>query len=790
MNMSHSTPSPHRRPLSVASSVVLATGLFVGSSFAQEASAPAPEDVVTLPEFAVSTAADAGYLATESTSGTRIATSIINLPYSVQVLTEDFIKDFQLLDLDEQAPFIGGMAAGDKYAGGGGGTRLRGFLVPYFRNGFYRRQAPDSNSIARVEVVKGPQSAIYGRVSPGGVVNYISKKPLTKFQSGLTYTVGSYDYAKVDGYVTGPLVKDKLYYRVDATYYDFENATDYWYNRTRNLSGGLTWKVSGDTSLTFEYEHTLRTMNGVQSFTRWIDAGGITQATVWDIPDGAVAERLIRYNTNGAHQKIDRGNDSAYLQLEHRFSPDLSLRASAGYSTREYERHGTSTLSTWDTRLSRYTTVFNNVNWVDETKGMWTGDRAGAHTTIDDLQYGTQVDLTKIWSSGAVRQRSLLTFDVFEDETKQKTWALNGAALNSELAALGLTTVQQQTEWKRPDPFNPSVSGYLPIPTFKPSWGMTDSTTYNIYRLYYGGLFNHTAELMNGRLALTGSMRQDWAEFKRQQPLSADPELREAKGDARKFTYSGGANFHLIPRQLVAYASYGTSFDPNPQADPNTGELLGNKTAKGVDVGLKGLLMDDRFSYTLSVYRIDQENEVTDNPEWVAETDQTIKDQLARYVPGGSTRGEGISLDVAGRVTENLSILANVAWTHVEITKNVANPALVGTKPLAGNNPPSRSAAIAATYAFSGALKGLRVGADYQYAARFLRIASTATSTNFYLPGVSQFGAFVSYALPTFHRVKADLRFNVSNLFDEEEITTAAYAPPGREFRFTVNLRF
>ena len=103
-----------------------------------------------LQEFHVSTNPDNSYLATESTSGTRVATPIVNLPYSVQVLTEDFFKDFQLFDLDEQVPFVGGMAPGDKNQGGGGGTRLRGFTVPYFRNGFYRRQAPDSNVITTV----------------------------------------------------------------------------------------------------------------------------------------------------------------------------------------------------------------------------------------------------------------------------------------------------------------------------------------------------------------------------------------------------------------------------------------------------------------------------------------------------------------------------------------------------------------------------------------------------------------------------------------------------------------
>jgi iron complex outermembrane receptor protein len=125
-------------------------------ALAQTETKPVSEEVLALPEFSVSTASDDSFVATESTSGTRVVADIINLPFSISVLTEDFVKEFQLFDLDQQAPFISGMAAGDPAQGGGGGTRLRGFSVPYFRNGFARSQAPDSNSIARTESSRAP----------------------------------------------------------------------------------------------------------------------------------------------------------------------------------------------------------------------------------------------------------------------------------------------------------------------------------------------------------------------------------------------------------------------------------------------------------------------------------------------------------------------------------------------------------------------------------------------------------------------------------------------------------
>jgi iron complex outermembrane receptor protein len=316
---------------------------------------------------------------------------------------------------------------------------------------------------------------------------------------------------------------------------------------------------------------------------------------------------------------------------------------------------------------------------------------------------------------------------------------------------------------------------------------MTDSSTFNIYRYYYGGLFNHTVELLNERLMLTGSVRQDWAEYHRQQPLSNDPDLRDANGKTDKFTYSVGANYHFVPRQLVGYVSYATGFDPAPQTDPNTGEIMGNKTSGGVEVGFKGVLLRDAFSYTVSAFEVEQQNEVTDNPDNPGGVDPS----LPRYVSGGATKGRGLSVDLSGRITEGLTVLGNIAWTDVRISENAANPALVGTRPTSNLGMPVRTAGLATRYSFkSGALKGLSLGFNYQYYTSYVRILGTATSTDFVLPSRNEWGALASYTVRLNPKLSTVFSLNVTNLFDEQKITVAAFAPPGREFRFTTSLKY
>lgn len=756
-------------------------------ALAQTASTPTSEEVQVLTEFRVNTSKDDGFIATESASGTRTAAEIINLPFAISVLTEDFIKEFKLYDLDQQAAFISGMAGGDPASGGGGGTRLRGFSVPYFRNGFARTQAPDSNSIARTEVIKGPQSAIYGRVSPGGVINFISKKPATSFTSGLSYVTGSYDHQRIAGDITGPIVKDKLFYRVDATYYDFKRPTDFWYNRTTNLSGAVTYKLSPATLITLEHEYANRIMQGGVNFMRWSRVSGpqtITEGSVFYMPDHQLGDRLAHFSVNGAHNVVKRQSDSSYLTLEHKISPDLNLRANIAYTTRAFLKDGTSTPGTWVTNpTAARQTVLNTLigTWIDTTRGIWAGDRQGAAQAIDYVEKGFQIDLTKKWNT-RLKQRTLLTFDTFLNNNDQATWALSGTPLNNALNALGFTTTAQMNAWKNPDPFNPGVSGYFANPKFDPTtWTMSGSRVFN-ERFYYGSLLNHNIEMMDGRLFWTGSVRQDWGKFT----------VGTTDGKKEQFTYSTGVNYHLLGRKMVAYGNVATGFNPAPQFDPNTGELLGNQKSFGGEVGFKGLLLNERFSYTLAAFNVEQDNQVTDNPDNPGGLDLS----LPRLIPGAATRSRGFNVDVGGKVSDSLTLIANISYTDVRIVSHATLPNLVGTRPLGGQNVPPLTYSFAARYSIrDGFLRGLRLGLTYQYADKHLRIGGTATTTAvtvpFYSQKVDEWSAVVGYAVKKFKNgMRLDLSMNVTNLLNRKEMTLAAYYPEGRTMLFTTGLRF
>lgn len=78
--------------------------------------------------------------------------------------------------------------------------------------------------LERVEVLRGPQGTLYGRNSTGGIINYITRKPTEDFEAGATVGGGSFTTVNADGYVSGPLVENKLLARV---YVDFSDTNGY-----------------------------------------------------------------------------------------------------------------------------------------------------------------------------------------------------------------------------------------------------------------------------------------------------------------------------------------------------------------------------------------------------------------------------------------------------------------------------------------------------------------------------------------------------------------------------------
>ena len=123
--------------------------------WAQTAPAPKPEapppgDAVRLSEFSVTASDDRGYVPAETMTGSRVATKIIDLPYTVNVLTSEFFEDFGVFEFMDNIVHVGSFTGLDI----GGNFNLRGFGSTYqLRDGFFRLGRYGSSNLARLEII-------------------------------------------------------------------------------------------------------------------------------------------------------------------------------------------------------------------------------------------------------------------------------------------------------------------------------------------------------------------------------------------------------------------------------------------------------------------------------------------------------------------------------------------------------------------------------------------------------------------------------------------------------------
>jgi outer membrane receptor protein involved in Fe transport len=117
--------------------------------------------------------------------------------------------------------------------------------------------------ISRVEIVKGPHSALFGRSAFAGAINYITKKPGDKFEGQVDVEAGGYGKAEVKAGVSGPVIADVLSMGVNAAYWHFDGfyqnsitGGDIGGNDGKGVAASLLWKGSDNFKVTLHGEYS------------------------------------------------------------------------------------------------------------------------------------------------------------------------------------------------------------------------------------------------------------------------------------------------------------------------------------------------------------------------------------------------------------------------------------------------------------------------------------------------------------------------------------------------------
>lgn len=158
----------------------------------------------------------------------RRAENIQDVPMSVTAVGEAFISKAGLSDLSELSVYVPSFNINTQNTSRNTAVLVRGIgsaganpgiepSVGLFIDGVYQPQGGlvvgELADVKSVEVLRGPQGALYGRNTPVGAVNVTTQRPTSDFSASLRGGIGDYELRHVNGYVNGGLT-DNLAGRV------------------------------------------------------------------------------------------------------------------------------------------------------------------------------------------------------------------------------------------------------------------------------------------------------------------------------------------------------------------------------------------------------------------------------------------------------------------------------------------------------------------------------------------------------------------------------------------------
>ncbi|MDS7594786.1 TonB-dependent siderophore receptor [Agrobacterium tumefaciens] len=261
-------------------------------------------------------------VAKETTGAGKMATDVLVAPASVSVITSKEIEERGADSVEQVVQYSAGVVT-DFY---GGDDRydyvdIRGFTPNTYRDGLivgrtFGGTKEEPYAFERIEILKGASSAGFGAAEPGGSINYVTKTPKSERFGEVYGTTGSFSH-KETGFDFGDNITadDTLSYRLTGKLQRADGEYDYSQNDENFIMGGLTWRPSAATSLTFVFDH--------------LDKQGVPGSG--GHPLGTDFDRSVFFGEPDYYfNDINRNTYS--LMFDHDFGNGLSFRSNARYA--------------------------------------------------------------------------------------------------------------------------------------------------------------------------------------------------------------------------------------------------------------------------------------------------------------------------------------------------------------------------------------------------------------------------------------------------------------------------
>ncbi len=649
---------------------------FIAPVVLAQTAAPRPptSELVELSPFQVSAESVRGYVASETMTGSRVKTPIVDLPYSVNVMTSEFLEDFGIYDLLDNVTHISGFTGLDI----GGNFNLRGFSSSnQLRDGFFRLGRYGSSNIDRLEIIKGSSAAIYGRTSPGGMVNMISKSPRDAANQKLMFNYGDFGTQRATLEATGPFFPDafgKTRYVFTASHYQRSFDQDYARNRNHEYYLALDHVFADGSKFFLSGEYFLQMRHSAPSAVPLVTDQRGTATTTDDVAIGYAAN-LGKFNASGPNSELNRGNTGLTAVYDRKLNSVFSTRVSA--NTFQARR--------WDYNYVNQWVAFT-INPAVATTPVRTARAAAPNRgRIYEDGGGFQGDLlAHYWTNNrAIEHRTLVTIDI-NDYYQWNPTLSYAPASNPDIVAWSTARfVNLDPNWNpiAPIAYFPKRSQESPGEVLTRD-GRKHTTT-------RGGNFRQQSAFFNGSLLTYAGFRYDSVVHQHRDKLTAGSTFapfipgyvvgQVVRREINQLKPNVGLNYKLTPAIRV-FANYSESYflDQGDAAIDIANSAYRSEIANGYDYGFKGCLLNDRLNYTVSGYYINRENvRVTD----LVETPPGSGTFIDVTRNSGNQLVRGYEVDVNWQATDALSALLSYGNVNSIYTDfGTSFPAAVGRK--------------------------------------------------------------------------------------------------------------
>ncbi|WP_038182268.1 TonB-dependent siderophore receptor [Vibrio rhizosphaerae] len=572
----------------------------------------------------------------------RTEADLTEIPRSAVVLNRDLLDQQNAVDMNDVLSNISNVTKGNDYGGTRDEFTIRGFKASVYEDGtrVYGLASDKAvlEDIEYVEVVKGPESILYGNMNPGGLINLIGKKPEAEQSTQLTMNLDEHGKRRLSIDTTGAANEEgTLLYRLVGVADDSEGWRDDSDSRQTYIAPSLTWIANEDTRLTFSYKYnkekvpfdrgTLAVLNSSGGDWRFLDIG---------------SKRL-----GAGFSSQERTTQKWGLDIEHDINDIWTTRLKLRHQKRDYD--GTRVHFYASSAASRSKIAGVTIYGQDQNKKVFDGtinryiggENTSSRTDVLSWENQLAFDIGQTYHQ--------ITTGVDATRYKEdKTTSVSASWSGLQSA----TTIYSKRVLKTPNPnsgaYDYNSDNFTNVSDPNDMFKIQDeSQTLTEYGIYLNDLIEY------GDWHFVAGLRAD--RYSRKYIQSTLPSFKASETKAPYETNVSGqlGALYKFTDNVSGFSNVATSYMPNNKYDSVANHWVDSQKGTQYEVGTKLALLDKNLNLTLSTYRID-----LDNVAYAGD----VTGSFNVY----KQRSRGFEIDGDYTITDQLTAIFSYGYTDVE----------------------------------------------------------------------------------------------------------------------------